>query len=150
MVDPIPPPSNTNLSTANFHKTFVLSNIFNLLLNMTTSMQNIAAAQADRLQLYTSWQQTFTDKMAQIKTFMVGGGQFISGTDEPASQARQSLNQLNSNYIQTLQNRQSVVSDQAKALQSNVNQSNDAVSQQSNLGTAIIQEMNTLLGSIFR
>ena len=48
-----------------------------------------------------------------------------------------------------MQSRQALVGDDAKALQSNVNQSNDAVTQQSNLGTAILQELSTLLSEIF-
>lgn len=148
MADPVIPVSGTSLSEANFGKTVILGNIFNILLNMTTAMQNIAAAQADRLKVYTAWQKAYTDKMSQVHTFIAGGDDHL-GTGDYSSE-RQQLNQLNTGYIQTLQNKQSVVSDDAKALQSNINQSNDAVSQQSNLATALIQEMNTLLSAIYR
>lgn len=147
----IPPVDPTSLAAARFNQTAILNNIFNLILNMVTSLQNVAVAQADRLTFLTKWQKSYTDTMAQIHTFIQGGGDGISAANESwQGAARQSLNQLNSNYIQTLQNRQSVVSDDAKALQSHVNQSNDAVNQQSNLATAIIQELNTLLSSIYR
>jgi hypothetical protein len=96
----------------------------------------------------TQWQKAYTDALAQVHTF-ISGSVDIGGTSSGDVTARNDLNKLNSSLIQTMQNRQSVVSDDAKALQSNVNQSNDAVNQQSNLGTAIIQELGTLLSSIY-
>ena len=44
----------------------------------------------------------------------------------------------------------SLVEDDAKSVQSQVNQTNDTVTQQSNMATAIIQEFSTILGSLFR
>lgn len=141
------PTDPTNLATSNFTSSIILNKIFNLLLTMITSLQNVAAAQANLLNFETNWQSAYTNVMAQVHTFTQGGGG-LAGASSNATQ-RADLNNLNSNFIQTLQNRQGVVSDNAKALQSNVSQSNDAVNQQSNLGTAILQELSTLLSSIF-
>jgi len=149
-VTPPPPVDNTNLASADFTSTVILNRIFDLILTMITSLQNAAAAQANRLTFMSQWQSAYTDAMSQIHTFAQGDGLAFSSNDSSNAVHRNDMNQLNSNYIQTLQNRQSVVSDDAKALQSNVDQSNDAVNQQSNLGTAIIQELGTLLSTIYQ
>lgn len=149
-VTPPAPPDPTSLAPANYTSTIILNRIFKLVLNMITSLQNVAAAQASRLKFMSSWQAAYTDAMSQVHTFIQGDGKAFSGTGSGDITARDDLNRFNASLIQTMQNRQSIVSDDAKALQSNVNQSNDAVNQQSNLGTAILQELGTLLQSIFK
>ena len=151
-VTPAAPVDPTSLAVGNYTSTIILNRIFLLILNMITSLQKTAAAQANRLTFMGQWQSSYTDAMSQIHTFVKDGNPLHAFTDGSSASAtrRDDLNRLNSNFIQTMQNRQSVVSDDAKALQSNVNQSNDAVNQQSNLGTAILQELSTLLSSIFR
>lgn len=140
----------TSLASGNYVKVLILDQIFKLLIQMIGTLQNVAAAQAERLNFLSQWQKAYTDVMNQIHTFIKAGNDRISfGGSSNASQ-RNDLNQLNSTYTQNLQNQRSVISDDAKALQSNVSQSNDAVNQQSNLATAIIQQMSTILGSIFR
>lgn len=148
-ITPVAPSDPTNLASANYSSTVILNRIFSLLLTMITALQNVAAAQANLLTFESQWQSVYTDVMSQIHSFTQGDGKAFSGNDSASAVHRDDMNRLNSNFIQTLQNRQSVVSDDAKALQSNVNQSNDAVNQQSTLGTAIIQELSTLLGTIF-
>lgn len=149
-VTPTPPPDSSSISSSNFTSTIILNRIFDLILNMITSLQDVAAAQAHRLTFMSQWQSAYTDAMSQIHTFVKGDGKAFSANDSASAVSRDDMNRLNSNFIQTLQNRQSIVSDDAKALQSNVNQSNDAVNQQSNLGTAILQELGTLLSTIFK
>lgn len=149
-VTPTPPPDPTSLASGNYTSTVILNRIFELILKMITSLQNAAASQANRLTFMSQWQGAYTDAMGQIHTFIKGDNQVFSGNNSSDAVKRDDLNRLNSNFIQTLQNRQSVVSDDAKALQSNINQSNDAVNQQSNLGTAILQELSTILAAIFK
>jgi hypothetical protein len=139
-----PPPDPTSLATSNFNQTMILNRLFKIILGMVSSLQNAAASQANRLTFMSRWQAGYTDGMSQVHTFITGDPTFTA----PAH--RDDANRLNSGFIQTMQNRQSVVSDNAKSLQSNINQSNDAVNQQSNLGTAILQELGTLLGAIFK
>jgi hypothetical protein len=148
-VVPTPPADPSNLSSGDYTSTVILNRIFSLILNMISSLQNAAAAQANRLTFMSSWQSAYTDAMSQIHTFVRDDGHAFAEKFSSSAVHRDDMNRLNASFTQTLQNRQSVVSDSAKSLQSNVNQSNDAVNQQSNLGTAIIQELSTLLGTIF-
>jgi hypothetical protein len=150
VIPPSPPESTSSIGSSNFVSTVILNNIFDLLLKMISSLQNVAAAQANRLTFQSQWQSAYTNLMAQVPVFVAGNSGPFSGSDTANVNARNDLNNLNSTFTQTLQNRQSIVSDNSKALQSNINQSNDAVNQQSNLGTAIIQELGTLLSAIFR
>lgn len=150
-----PPFDPVDLRPARFTHTIILNDIFGLILDMTTSLQRVAATQADRAKLYSSWQKAYTDKMALIHPFIADNGDYIDGSTDNDSDSvqrtkRDELNRINSAFTQNLQNQQSVVSDEAKALQSNISQSNDAVSQQTNLGTAILQQLSGLLGSIYR
>jgi len=148
MPSPVPPvsgpPDPTSLASSDFNATIILNRLFALILATTTSLQNVAASQANRLTFMSSWQATYTDAMSQVPTFVGGDKTFGSAADN------QDANLLNSGFTQTLQNRQSVIGDAAKALQSNISQSNDAVNQQSNLGTAILQEISTLTSAIFK
>jgi hypothetical protein len=149
-----PPPDPTFLATSNFTSTVILNKIFDLLLNMISILQNAAAAQANRLQFMSEWQSAYTDAQNQIHTFIQENASpettaFASNSSSDAT-TRDDLNRLNTGFTNTLQNRQSIVSDDAKALQSNINQSNDAVTQQSDLGTAILQELSTLLQVLFQ
>jgi len=144
-----PAPDPTELAPGHFTASSILNNVFNEILQMTTSLQYAAAAQANRLTFLTNWQQAYTNLIGEVHTFIKGGNDALGEDTSNNTTARSDLNNLNSNLIQTMQNRQSVISDDAKALQSNINQSNDAVNQQSDLGTAIIQELSTLLSAIY-
>ncbi|HEV8052437.1 MAG TPA: hypothetical protein VGP47_08080 [Parachlamydiaceae bacterium] len=149
---PAAPVDPTDLRHGNYTSSIILNRIFALILNMITSLQNATASQANNLTFMTHWQAAYTDAMSQVHTFIKnpGSGQLFSADSSSAASSRNDLNNLNSNFLQTLQNRQTTVSDNAKAIQSNINQSNDAVNQQSNLGTAILQELSTLLATIFK
>ncbi|MBA3957382.1 MAG: hypothetical protein H0X51_03160 [Parachlamydiaceae bacterium] len=154
-VNPFAPSS---LSSANFHKTLVLNRIYELIADLLGTLQSVTAAQANRLFILSQWQRAYTNSLSQIHTFLQGDGTFLAekpGDSDDVKKAktyqRGRMNDaVNSNWTTLIQNNRSVVGDDAKALQSNVNQSNDAVSQQANMATAIIQELNTLLGAIFR
>jgi len=144
------PVDTTSLAGGDYTSTIILNTVFNQLVNMLTPLQDSAAAQANRLTFLSNWQQAYTNLLGQLPTFIANDGTFISGTSSADMNARDDLNKINANYTQTLQNRQSVVSDAAKSLQSVVSQSNDAVNQQSSLGTSIIQELSTLLSTVYQ
>lgn len=138
---------------ARFDLMNVLNRVFELLVNVLSAMQYVAAQQANRLNFLTAWQRAYTDELQQIPTF-TGVGQNnsanpIGGTETEASNSRQDLNTLNSAFTNNLQGNNSLIQDDAKSMQATVNQSNDAVNQLSDLATSIIQQFNTILGSIF-
>ena len=140
----------TNLSPGHYIKTLILNEIFKLLTQMVGTLQNVAAAQAARLNFLTQWQKAYTDLQNQVHTFVKGNGDGVNGNTSAQGVARDDLNRANSTYIQNLQNQNSVISDDAKALQSTINQTVDQVQQQSDLATSILQEMSTILSTIFR
>lgn len=149
MVNPVDPVDTTSLAPGKYTRTIILNRIFDLIRKMLATMQNVATVQADRLTFLTQWQKGYTDVMNQIKVFTKGDTTVASGIINDDT-IRGDLNRLNAQYTETLRNKRSVISDDAKALQSNVNQSNDAVNQQSSMGTSIMQTLSTLLSSIFR
>lgn len=178
--DPNPPGyvDNTSRAPGNFGKPFILNRVFDLLVLMIDVLQRTAAAQANRLNFLTQWQKAYTDELNQIHSFVGGNGdgeareltlngEINNGGDgttdfrpndnliskfgnDTAGKVRGELNSTNSIYTQQIQGNLNVISNDAKALQANVNQSNDAVQSQSDMATSILQQMSTILTSIYQ
>jgi len=148
-VEPTPPADPTSLAPAGYTETGILNGIFNSLISVTVALQNVTAAEAQRIGLVTNWQAAYTNETNQVHTF-VKGTDYYSGSSSANISARAALNQLNTAYIQTLQNRQSIVSNLGKQLQSNVDQSNSAVSSMNSQAVSFIQETGTLISSTFQ
>lgn len=143
---------NSSVGKANFNLTLILNNIYQLLTKMIGVMQNVTAVQAQRLNILTQWQAAYTDALSKVHTFTSADNislQVPTGITGSASNLA-ALNQYTSNLITTLQGNRSAVSDDSKSLQSSVNSSNDAVTQQANLATSFLQELTTLLQAIYR
>lgn len=143
---------NSSVGKANFNLTLILNNIYKLLTQMIGVMQNVTAVQAQRLNILTQWQAAYTEALAKVHTFTSADNislQVPTGITGSASNLA-ALNQYTSNLITTLQGNRSAVSDDSKSLQSSVNSSNDAVTQQANLATSFLQELTTLLQAIYR
>lgn len=147
--------TKSSLASGNFSETAILNRIFQLIADLLGSMQKVAAAQANRLLILTQWQQAYTNSLQQIHYFLQADGTPLGvSTSTDSNQKgpflRGKLNDFNSTLRQNMQANSSVISDDSKALQSNLNQSNDAVSQQATAASQIIQELTTILQSIYR
>ncbi|CCB85462.1 putative uncharacterized protein [Parachlamydia acanthamoebae UV-7] len=144
-------PLTPSVETSSSKKVLILDRIFALLIEMIDTLQKVASSQADRLSFLTQWQKAYTDSMNQVPTFIQGGGvSAVNQSTTSGRNARDDLNNLNSNLTETMRSNRSVISDDSKSLQTNVNQSNDAVTQQSDLTTSLIQEFSTILAAIYR
>ncbi len=130
--------------------TLSINRIFNLLVKMTEALQDTAAAQSGRLQFLSQWQKAYTDSMNQLHQFVANNGDNYSSNSEDDGKLRDDLNRVNSTYTEELRSRRSQVSDDAKTLQTNVNQTSDAVNQQINMATSLLQELSTILSAIFK
>lgn len=148
----------SSLASGNYEKPLIINRIYALIAQLLGTLQGIAAVQANRLVILSNWQKAYTDSLSQLHVFLQGDGTYLanipnedSNVQKAKAAVRADLNdRLNSNLRTLMQSNQGIVSDTAKAMQSNVNQTNDAVSQQANAATALIQELNTLLNAIFR
>jgi len=133
-----------------FSKTLIIDRLLNLIIKLIGVLQQAAAAQANRINFLTEWQKAYTDAMDQVHAFTVSNGdQFDSDSDDDTT-LQQNLNQVNSVYTTTLTNRRSIISDDAKSMQTSVNQTSDAVNSQSSTARSFLQELNSLLSTIFR
>ncbi len=140
-----------SVTTDQTKRVIVLNRIFNLLVLMIQILQDVAAAQAERLTFLSNWQKGYTDLISQIRTFTREDGTVIGNdTSDEGSDLRSGLNQKMMNAREKLSAWRSVVGDEAKALQSRLNQSTDAVNQQANMATAIIQQLTTILAAIYK
>lgn len=128
----------------------IMWKLFRLVVEMIGTLQKVASVVAQRLSFLTTYQKAYTDLMATIPVFTKGDDSPFGGTDDDAASARQELNPKNQVLTENLRSFRTILSDEAKALQSNVNQLNESVNQQASLADSILQEMSTILQSIFR
>lgn len=146
---PLPPPSGSSISTSKFEVPLLINRIFQLLTDIIGVLQSVAISQAERLQLLTRWQKAYTDLLDQVPVFTQNSADF-GGTDTDDSVLRDDINRLNAAFSEQIRSSRSQHGDDAKALQSNLNQTNDAVTQQANLATALLQQLSTILSTLFR
>ncbi|MBA3237900.1 MAG: hypothetical protein H0T62_06060 [Parachlamydiaceae bacterium] len=135
----------TSLHPGKYLLTLTLNRILTLLTKTIESLQSVAVQQANRLTFLTEWQKAYTARMNGVHTFsQLNGDAYVDGTDKDRSTDRQSLNQTNSTYIEADRSNNNIIADTAKALQTNINQTQDAVNQQSNMLTSLLQQLNSI------
>jgi hypothetical protein len=127
----------------------VIWKVFNLCVQVIANLETLSTVASGQLNFLTNYQEAYTNLMAQIPVFTAGDGSPFGGTDSTSAEARQELNPKNQTLTQNLQSYRDLLGDQAQTVQSNLNQLNQSVNQQSSLCDSILQEMNTILSSIF-
>jgi len=144
----------------------ILFDIFSLIGKMVGAIQNIAASQASRLALYTSWQKGYTDLLNQVPAFTGSSNDrlrntrpgdpsdFILGDDSPSGTKVTTRNNQQANFnsaiTQQITAYSNTIQEDAKSLQSNVNQSTDAFNNQASTATSLLQTISTIMNAIFR
>jgi hypothetical protein len=130
----------------------ILNRVYRLLSKMVESLQNTAVAQAERLEVMTDWQNAYNTKKSSIHSFVSNNTDpgYISGTDTSLNTKREDLNNVNSNYTEQMRANSNIISDDAKALQTVINQTQDAVNKASNMATSLVQQFSTILSAIYR
>lgn len=135
-------------------KVVVIDQILRLIVQMIGTLQKVAAMQSDRLRILTLNQSAYTTMMTQVPVFTQGDGSVFGRTDltskDEAQKARDQANNYNQTLTETIRSRRTTVQDDAKTLQSNINQSNDSANDQASTATALLQTMSTLLAAIYR
>jgi hypothetical protein len=128
----------------------VLNRVYKLLSKMVESLQEAAVAQSDRLEILVDWQQAYNEKKSSIHSFVTNNGDpdYISGTDHELATKREDLN--NPAYAEQMRASSNIISDDAKAMQTVINQTQDAVNRASNMATSLVQQFSTILSSIYR
>ncbi len=124
----------------------IINKIMSLLIQLLNTVQNMAAAQANRLTFYTKWQQAYTDLLNQVRSFTVHGPEGLSC----GNIVNQQLNPENQKYTSEIQARQQVVGDDAKSMQSTVQNSQSIAQQQGNTVTSFIQELQSILSTMYK
>ena len=141
-------PSNVVTSVgATTSKTMILNRIFALLVDMIESLQKVTSAQSDRLRVFTEWQQAYGALQNQVHYITKDDPNATLGDDDSR---RSEYNSYNATLIETIKARKSAVGDDAKNLQTQINQSNDTVNQQVSMATSILQELANILSAIYK
>lgn len=160
----------SSLASNSGYKALVLNRIIKLLIQMTSIIQNVAVVQTVRLHFATAYQQIYTSMMSQIPVFLIGGPSIIERTTNvvgapapfdtptgglpPASTQQTARNNLNATFNSVLTDKlrayRGIYEDRAKQYQTVVNQSNDAVNQQTDMLTSFVQQISSLLSTVLR
>lgn len=129
-----------------------LNRVMNLLIEMVATLQKVAVQQSQKLSFFSQMQNANTAQMNSVHTWVLNDSAptFISGSGDDQNTNRQSLNQSNTGYIQAIKANNDLIANTAKQIQTNVNQTQDAVSQQSNMLTSLIQQLRSINSSIGR
>jgi len=142
----------TSVQGTNSQKTAILLILFRLLVEVIEVLQRVAAAQGERLKFYAGYQKAYTELIKTIpiinETDVKHAMEYDStGKTQSVMSFTQAQNQSFTEKIRALR---SVVGDEAKQHQTTVNQSNEIVTQQANLGTSILQQLSTILTNMFK
>lgn len=143
--------ANSSLAGNSSEKVIILNRIIVLLISIIKTLQDVGIAQANRLKFTTAYQQAYVALQTQVPTFVRGSPGAIGDSGESASQVRNDLNaSYNSILIDNLRSLRGLQEDRAKKQQSDVNQTNDAVNQQTDMATTLLQQISTLLNTVLR
>jgi len=142
---------SSSLAGNSSEKAIILDRVLRLLIKIISTLQDVGIAQANRLKFITQYQQAYTSLQTQIPTFVRDPNSPIGGNDDKEKDTRNTLNtQLNGIFADNLRALRGLQEDTGKKLQTNVNQTNDAVNQQTDMATTFIQQLSSLLTAILR
>lgn len=149
-----------SFSSVSQDKAGVINRIIKLLIAMIAILQKVGITQANQLTFITAFQNVYVQMQSQVPVFSQGNkysAQFGGGTTplgKTGTAADNERNQLNTVFnaaiSQNLSSFRGVQESAAKQVQSNVNQTNDAVTQETDMSTSLIQQLSGIIGSIFR
>ncbi len=141
----------SSLAGNSSEKALVLNRIILLLISIIKTLQDVGIAQANRLTYLTKYQNVYTALQTQIPVFLKDGSNPLGKSSTEAGQTRNDLNSsFNGILTDNMRSLRGIQEDNAKKLQSNVNATNDAVNQQTDMASTFIQQMSTLLSTILR
>ncbi len=142
----------TSLHAGKYLLGLTLNRVYILLSRMIESMQNVAVAQSNRLEVLTDWQNAYNAKKNSVHSFIQSNGDAydLGKNDSDINTLRQDLNNANSNYVEQMKSNSGIVSDDAKAMQTIINQTQDNVKKASDMATSLVQQFSTIASSIFR
>lgn len=121
-------------------KLSILMEVLKLVIEMITTIQNTTAITAQRLGYLTNFQQSYTQLIGSIPTFL-NGQPYNAETTGPINSKMQA-------FAQNLQSYRDLLGSDSKTLQSNVNALNESANTQANLATDILQELTSLMTTI--
>lgn len=142
----------TSLHPGKYLMGIIMSRVINLLIIMVKTMQKVAVEQSQKLSFFSQMQNANTAQMNSVHTFVLNNSDptYISARGDEQNTNRQALNQSNSTYIEQIRANNNLIANTAKQIQTNVNQTQDAVNQQSNMLTSLIQQIRSINSSVSR
>lgn len=146
-------PFLTSLSGNRSEKALVITRILRLVSDIIETMQRITATQARQLDFLTELQKNYTTLQDNIPIFtenQQGLGSTLGGSGGGDPERRQELNGFNQQIIEIVRGRKQIEENNAKQVQTLVNQSNDAVNQQAEIASTLLQQLSSLLQAIYR
>lgn len=142
----------TTLHPGKYLMGIMIIRVMNLLITMSKTLERVAVFQAEKLSFFSKMQNANTALMNTVHTFVLNNSDpiYISGKETEQNTARQNLNQKMTGDIEEIKATNNLYTNTAKQVQTNVNQTQDKVSQQSNMLTSLIQQMRSINSAISR
>jgi hypothetical protein len=140
----------STVDTQTASQLLVIDRILRLLISMIDVLQRISAVQANRLSFLTEWQRAYTDQLTDVPQYTAGDGTPLESNATHAKNWRSDVNSRMQSVTEKIRAWRGEVQDQAKALQSSINASQDAANQQTQMATSLLQQLSTILAQIFR
>lgn len=147
------------LLESNFSEVKIIFSLYSLLINVLGDIQKLTAAQANYDNFLVKLENAYTNEIAGIPDNLIGS-EIPSGVDLTTSLSSQQLqvqssweSQLSNatqKWISNITSYNTEVSNQEKNQSTTISQSNEASNQQANLISSILQELQSLLQSIWR
>lgn len=141
----------TTVSTGTARRTLVLDRILRLLIEVIDVLQRVSAAQAQRLNFLTAWQSAYTEMLVNVPQYAQGDGSPLSHQNDDSKLFRNEVvNPHMQSILENVRAKRSAVQDEAKQLQTSINSSQDAANQQTQMATALLQQISGILSQIYR
>lgn len=143
--------SSTVVSPSDAQKLVVVNKLIFLLIQMIDLIQRTSATQADRLTFYANVQQAYTDLINRVPIFNTGQlSSVVSDSGQSIANLGQTLQADTQSWSSNLQAFRDQFGTEGKAHETAVQQSGQTVNNQADLITAILQEMNTIVQTVFK
>lgn len=152
MVTPVVNPSTvpgSSIYGTDSQQTAIINDVLGLIVEMLGTLQNVAATQANRLTYYSQLIQAYTDFMGVVPNITNSQLSSLNYSSTDLTNLQSQLSTLNQAYTANIRNYRDVVTDKSQSFQSVVNQTNQEVSQQADLGSTLLTELSTILQTMF-
>lgn len=145
------------LDASGFQGILTVDMVLRLLTKIVGSLQSLAVVKAEKIQkILVPWQNAISEEMKSVHTFVrKSDSTDISGStkaddDKRESAARDDMNRYNSSRTESLRSDRSMITDEIKMQQTQLQSLQDTIGQATNLFNTIMSKLSGINTALFR